>query len=62
MNEQLLKASGTDVLSCRKKTQKNFTGYRGGGGGGIHPLLYVRGLKFIKIKNNINYDVDDEDE
>ena len=39
MNEQLLKTSGTDVLSSRKKFQKNLRG-------GWHPppLLYVRGL------------------
>ena len=32
------------------------------GGGGIHPPLYVRGLKFVKINNNVNYDVDDDDD
>ena len=32
MNEQLLKTSGIDVLSFRKKTPKNLMG----GGGGIH--------------------------
>ena len=59
MNEQLLKTSGTDVLSYRKKTQKNPMGggWAGGGGGGggegrgdIHsPRFYVRGA------NNINF-------
>ena len=39
MNEQLLKTSGTDVLSSRKKTQKNLMG---GGGAGVHPLLLIR--------------------
>ena len=33
MNEQLLKTSGADVLSSRKKTQKNLMG--GGEEGGI---------------------------
>ena len=43
MNEQLMKTSGADVLSSRKKTQKNLM--RGGGGGDIPPPpLYVRGL------------------
>ena len=42
MNEQLLKTSGADVLSSKRKLSKTLGG---GGGGGIHPLLYVRGLK-----------------
>ena len=48
MDEQLLKTSGTDVLSYRKKTQKN---PMGGGGERWHPLppFYVRGV------NNINF-------
>ena len=51
MNEELLKTSGTDVLSYRKKTQKN---PMGGGGGGVEvastpPPFYVRGV------NNINF-------
>lgn len=29
---------------------------RGGGRTG----MYVRGLKFVKINNNVNYDVDDD--
>ena len=61
MNEQLLKASDTDVLSSRKKLRKTLR-LIGGGGGGIHPSLYVRGLKFVKINNNVNYDVDDDDD
>ena len=61
MNEQLLKASGTDVLSSRKKLRKTLR-LIGGGGGGIHPPLYVRGLKFVTINNNVNYDVDDDDD
>ena len=36
MNEQLLKTSGADVLSSRKKLRKTSLG-GGGGGGGIHP-------------------------
>ena len=39
MNEQLLKTSGADVLSSKRKLSKTL------GGGVIHPLLYVRGLK-----------------
>ena len=39
MNEQLLKTSGADVLSSRKKLRK--TSSRGD----IQPPLYVRGLK-----------------
>ena len=43
MNEQLLKTSGTDVLSSRKKLRKTLWG---GAGGGIHPhFLYVQGLR-----------------
>ena len=61
MNEQLLKASDTDVLSSRKKLRKTLR-LIGGGGGGIHPSLYVRGLKFVKINNNVNYDVYDDDD
>ena len=50
MNEQLLKTSGTDVLSYRKKTQKNPMGGGGGDRGGIHSSrFYVRGV------NNINF-------
>ena len=55
MNEELLKTSGTDVLSYRKKTQKNpMGGGRGRGGGGVEvastpPPFYVRGV------NNINF-------
>ena len=38
MNEQLLKTSGADVLSSRKKVRKTSWGGGGGGGGGvIHP-------------------------
>ena len=33
-----------------------------GGRGGIHPPLYVRGLKFIKINNNDNANHDDDDD
>ena len=40
MNEQLLKTSGADVLFSKRKLSKTL-----GGGGGIHPLLYVQGLK-----------------
>ena len=56
MNEQLLKASGTDILSSRKKLRKTIQLMRGGGRTG----MYVRGLKFVKINNNVNYDVDDD--
>ena len=40
MNKQILKTSGADVLSSRKKLRKTL------GGGGIPPLppLYIRGL------------------
>ena len=37
-------------------------GLQGEGDGGIHPPLYVRGLKFVKINNNVNCDVDDDDD
>ena len=40
-----------------KNAEKPY-GLKGEGGGGIHPPLYVRGLKFVKINNNVNYDVD----
>ena len=56
MNEQLLKASGTDILSSRKKLRKTIRLMRGGGRTG----MYVPGLKFVKINNNVNYDVDDD--
>ena len=56
MNEQLLKASGTDILSSRKKLRKTIRLMRGGERTG----MYVRGLKFVKINNNVNYDVDDD--
>ena len=56
MNEQLLKASGTDILSSRKKLRKTIRLMQGGGRTG----MYVRGLKFVKINNNVNYDVDDD--
>ena len=46
MKEQLLKTSGADVLSSRKKTQTNL-------GGEWHPPplppLYVRGLSLITL-------------
>ena len=42
MNEQPVKTSGADVLSSRKKTEKNRMG------GGIHPRLYVRGLSYTQ--------------
>ena len=42
MNEQLLKTSGADVLSSRKKLRKTLWEGRGGA---IYPhFLYVRGL------------------
>ena len=44
-----------------KNSEKPY-GLQGEGGGGIHPPLYVRGLKFVKINNNVNYDVDDDDD
>ena len=28
--------------------------------GGGRTWMYVRGLKFVKINNNVNYDVDDD--
>ena len=34
INAQLLKTSGTDVLSSRKKLRKTLRGGEGGGGGG----------------------------
>ena len=37
MNEQVLKTSGADVLSSRRKLTKYF-----GGGGGTHPYPLVR--------------------
>ena len=37
-------------------------GLQGEGDGGVHPPSYVRGLKFVKINNNVNYDVDDDDD
>ena len=41
----VLKTSGTDVLSSRKKLRKALWGGGGGGGGGIQPPpLYVQGL------------------
>ena len=43
-----------------KNSEKPY-GLCGEGGGGIHPPLYVRGLKFVKINNNVNYDVGDDD-
>ena len=42
MNEQLLKTSGTDVLSSRKKLRKTL--WEGGGGRASIPPLYLRGL------------------
>ena len=48
MNEQLLKASGTDVLSSRKKLRKTLRLI--GGGGGWHPPSLVRPR--IKICKN----------
>ena len=44
MNEQLLKTSGADVSSSRKKTQKNL----GGGGAGWRPSPLV--LPRVEIK------------
>ena len=41
MNEQLLKTSGADVLSSRKKTQKNL-GWGAGGGGHPPPRVLPR--------------------
>ena len=35
MNQQLLKTSGADVLSSRKKLRKTLWGVWGGGGGGV---------------------------
>ena len=57
MNERLPNTSGANVLSSRKKTQKNLVkgggGGGGGGGDGIQPpspvSSYVRGLKFTRI-------------
>ena len=45
MNEQLLKTSGADVLSSRKKLRKTLWG------SGIHPPppFYVRGLIGLKM-------------
>ena len=41
MSKQLLKTSGTDILSSGRKLRKPLAG------GGWHPLpLYVRGLKY----------------
>ena len=57
MNEQLLKTPGIDVLSSKKRLRKTLWGR-----GGIHPPLYVRGLKFIKVNNNDNANHDDDDD
>ena len=46
MNEQLLKASGTDVLSSRKKTLKNIMGE----GGVSTPTPPMWGLKYNLTK------------
>ena len=49
-NEKLLKTSGADVLSSRKKTKKNL---REIGGGTPPPHLYVRRLKqnaFVSLR------------
>ena len=50
MKEQLLKASGTDVLSSRKKLRKTLRLIGGAGGGRWHPPSLVR-LR-IKICKN----------
>ena len=48
MNEQLLKTSGADVSSSRKKTQKNL----GGGGAGWRPPPLVLPRVEIKYEKN----------
>ena len=47
MNKQLLKTPGADVLSFRKKTQKNLMG--GGGGAASPPSLLRPRVKFKLI-------------
>ena len=49
MNEQLLKTSGANVLSSRKKTRKNLEGGRGG----LHPRPRVLPRVEIKYEKNM---------
>ena len=49
MKEQLLKPSGADVLSSRKKLRKP---YGEGEGGHPPPALYVRGLRDTQLKTH----------
>ena len=52
MNEQLLKTSGTDVLSSRKKLRKTlWEGGWGGGGGGIHTPLVPQRVNLFKLSH-----------
>ena len=50
MNEQLLKTSGTDVLSSRRNSEKPY------GGGGV-PFLHIRGLSKFNMKTYLNINV-----
>ena len=49
MNEQLLKTSGTDVLSSRKKLRKTLS--EGGGGGGNHTPHVPQMVNLFKLSH-----------